>query len=377
LSRPIRLAFVLPHLRPGGAERVVANLLRALDRSRFEPFLFLAREEGAFLDLVPGDVVRVGLGGRRARQLPRRLARALEAHRIDAAYSATAAINLALVASLLWGARRTRRIVSEHTNPASALAEAGHPRLRRLLMRHLYPRADCVAVPTGAIDRELRQVLGRPRLRTRVLPNPVVEAIAARPRPLPLPRPRHRLVSAGRLVAAKGYDILIDAAAALAGRGVEFDLQIHGEGPLEGALRQRIRERGLQDRVALAGYRADLADSLAAADLFVLASRREGFGNVIVEAMAAGLPVLAAASSGPASLIADGRNGFLARPESAPALADAIEGLLTDPARRASVVEEGYRTAARFEVAAATREFEEMVAALLAARPHPRRRSLR
>jgi glycosyltransferase involved in cell wall biosynthesis len=363
VTAPIRLAFVLPHLRPGGAERVVLNLLRALDRTAFTPYLVLARSEGAFLDLVPKDVVRIDLGGRRARQLPRRLAAALEAHRIDAAYSATAAINLALVASRLWGARGTRRIVSEHTTPASALAEAGHARLRRLLMRHLYPRADRVAVPTQAIGEELRQVLSRPRLRTVVLPNPVVEAIAASPARLPRPRPL--LISAGRLVEAKGYDLLVEAAGLLAARGVEFDLHILGEGPLEGALRQRIRDRGLGRQIVLDGYRPDLAAAFAAADLFVLASRREGFGNVIVEAMAAGLPVLAAACSGPASLIAHGSNGFLVEPGSAPALADAIAMLLADAERRCSVVQEGRRTAAGFEVAAATRAFERVTATLV------------
>src|SRR4051812_49209210 len=95
---PVRLAFLLPHFRPGGAERVVLNLLRELDRSAFQPFLFLGRLEGGFLELVPPDVETVELGAR-ARRLPPRISALLEKHRIDAAYSATAAMNLALLAS--------------------------------------------------------------------------------------------------------------------------------------------------------------------------------------------------------------------------------------------------------------------------------------
>lgn len=362
MSEPIRLAFVLPHLRPGGAERVVVNLLRALDRDRFEPFLFLARRQGAFLELVPGDVPVAELGGR-ARRLPRRIARTLETNRIDVTYSATGAVNLALLASRWWGASGTRRIVSEHTMPAAYLGEASHPRLRRMMMRFLYPRADRIAVPAAAIGAELKQVLRRPGLPTVTLPNPVVERILPSGPARPPGRPR--LVSAGRLVEAKGFDLLIDAAALLARRGVDFELVIHGEGPLRGALADRIERAGLAGRVALAGHAGDTLAAFAAADLYVLPSRREGFGNVIVEAMAVGLPVLAAACSGPRGLIEDGRNGFLVEPGDAAALADAIARLLADEARRRSVVEEGRRTARQYEVGAATRAFEHMVLALV------------
>ncbi|MFN3389621.1 MAG: glycosyltransferase [Allosphingosinicella sp.] len=364
----MRIAFLLPHLRPGGAERVVVNYLRALDRARFEPVLLLGRREGAFLDLVPPDVEVVDLGGARARRLPGRLAAELSAKCIDIAYSATDAMNLALLASRWWGARRTRRIVSVHTNPAEHLAEAKRKALRLWAMRRLYPCADLVAAPTEAIARELERLIGR-RLPALVLPNPVVEPGTA-PRDAPGGRPR--IVAAGRLVEAKGHDLLIDAAAGLG--GVEFDLVIHGEGPLRPALERRIAERGLEGRVTLAGHAADLPARLRGADLCVLPSRREGFGNVIVEAMAAGVPVLAAACSGPAGLIEDGRNGFLVPPGDAAALGAAMAALLADPARRASVVEAGRRTARRYEIPAATRLFERAVEALAGKEPranHP------
>jgi glycosyltransferase involved in cell wall biosynthesis len=349
-----RIAFILPHLRPGGAERVVINYLRALDRKRFEPFLFLARREGAFLDLVPQDVIVVDLGGARARRLPGRIAKALEAHRIDAAYSATDAANLALLASRWFGAGRTLRIVSVHTTPSSWLAEAKHPRLRRWLMRRLYSSAGLVAVPAEAVAAELKQ-LGIPSI---MLPNPVIDEVVAVQRPKPGPL---RVVAAGRLVEAKGFDLLIDAAAALAG---DFQLDIYGDGALRDALSRQVAERGLEQRVALPGH-ADPSVIFQGADLCVVPSRREGFGNVVVEAMAAGVPVLAAACPGPAALIVDGRNGFLVEPGSSAALSDAMGALLAHPERRTSVVEAGRRTAAQFEVHAATRRLEEAVKGLV------------
>lgn len=354
----MRIAFLLPHLRPGGAERVVVNYARALDRERFAPVLLLGRKEGAFLDLVPADVEVVDLGGLRARRLPGRLAAELAAREIDVAYAATDAMNLALLASRWLGARDTRRIVSVHTNPAEHLSQAKLRRLRLWAMRRLYPRADLIAVPTEAIAGELESLLGR-RLPTLVLPNPVVEDRPAGARAVRRERPR--IVAAGRLVEAKGHDLLIDAAGRVA---ADFDLLIHGEGPLRAALARRIAERGLEGRVTLAGHAPDLAAVLADADLCVLPSRREGFGNVVVEAMAAGVPVLAAACSGPAGLIEDGRNGFLVAPDDAAALGEAIAALLRDPARRESVVAAGRRTARRYAVPAATARFEAAVAAL-------------
>jgi glycosyltransferase involved in cell wall biosynthesis len=349
----IRLAFVLPHLRPGGAERVVANYLRALDRKRFEPFLFLGRVEGAFLDLVPEDVTVIGLGGTRARRLPRGIARSLAAHRIDAAYSATDAANLALLASRWFGARRTLRIVSFHTTPSSWLAEAKHPRLRRWLMARLYPSAALVAVPTEAIATELKRLVARRPLATAVLPNPVFEeSVSSRPGP---PGGRLRIVAAGRLVEAKGFDLLIDAAAELAARGLHFELAIYGEGPLRDALARRAGKA-----VTLPGH-AEPSTIFSRADLCVVPSRREGFGNVVVEAMAAGVPVLATTCPGPAALIEHGESGFLVEPDSSSALAEAMAALLADPDRRRGVLEAGRRTARQFEVGEATRRFEEAI----------------
>ena len=362
MSEPIRLAFILPHLRPGGAERVVVNYLRALDRSRFAPHLFLAREEGAFLDLVPSDVACVGLGGTRARRLPRRIAAALEEHRIDAAYSATDAVNLALLASHWWGGSEVRRIISVHTTPAHRLAEAKRPWVRKLLMRALYPRAALIAVPAAAIGSDLAGLLGSRRLPLITLPNPVIDsqqnARAGGGAP-------PRIVAAGRLVHAKGFDLLLDAAALLRRRGVQFELVIHGDGPLHKELLETATSLQLGNSVSFAGHEPDAASLYAAADLCVVPSRREGFGNVIIEAMAAGVPVLAAACPGPIGLIEDGGNGFLVGPENSVALADAIAALLTDPHRRRSVIEAGRRTAACFEIHSATRRLEDAVEGLI------------
>jgi glycosyltransferase involved in cell wall biosynthesis len=134
-----------------------------------------------------------------------------------------------------------------------------------------------------------------------------------------------RVVSVGRLVEVKGYDLLVEAVARLVAAGTDVELEIIGVGPNGPALGERIAALGLAERVRLRGSlaRGDLPGVLAAADLFASPSRREGFGVAIVEALATGLPVVATRSGGPEDIVGDG-DGVLVDPGSADALAAGI-----------------------------------------------------
>ncbi|QNE32095.1 glycosyltransferase [Sphingomonas sp. NBWT7] len=354
---PRRIAFLLPHFRTGGAERVVLHWIEALDPARWQPVLLLGRIDGDLLPHVPPHVTVAAIGGGRALRRPVRIARALAAHRIDVAYSATSAMNLALLAA----PTRVARITSEHTPPDAFRRESKWPWLRRAATRLLTRRAAAVAVPTAAIGSAVR---GAP---VALIRNPVL-----RTAPPPLgDKPAHgtHLVAAGRLVPAKGFDTLIDAAALLAAHGQSFTLAIHGDGPLRTTLQAQIEDLHLGDRVTLAGHAARLAPLLADANLMVSSSRREGFGNALIEAMAVGTPVLAARAGGPETFIDDATNGFLVAPNDAPALAEAIAVLLADPARRLSVRAAARDTAARYTVAASVAEFTALLDCVLASTP--------
>lgn len=346
-----RVGFLLPHFRTGGAERVVLHWIEALDRRRWQPVLLLGRVEGDLLAALPIDVPVIAIGGGRALLRPLRIARALAAQRIDVAYSATSAMNLALLAA----PTKVPRVVSEHTPPDAFRREAKWPLFRRAGTRLLTRRAAAVAVPTAAIGDAVR---GAPVV---VVRNPVLRDV-----PPPLgDKPHHgsRIVAAGRLVRAKGFDTLLDAAALLKARGVNFTLAIYGEGPLRDALTAQVGRLGLSEYVRLAGRTDALSAELAAADLVVSSSRREGFGNVLIEAMAVGTPVLATRAGGPETFIDHARNGFLVAAEDPVALADAIAVSLRDAALRLSVREAARRTAAHYTVAASVAEFEALLSA--------------
>ena len=134
-----------------------------------------------------------------------------------------------------------------------------------------------------------------------------------------------RLVSVGRLVPEKGFDVLLDAVHALVAGGVRVIVTLVGSGREEAALRQQVARLGLEQHVRLAGTLSGsgLVEALCNADLFVSSSRREGFGVAILEALATGLPVVATDSGGPADLIGSD-DGVLVPVGDALALAEGI-----------------------------------------------------
>ncbi len=183
------------------------------------------------------------------------------------------------------------------------------------------------------------------RDRAVVIPNPV--------EPLPnaiLPGGRPcSLVAVGRLTPQKGFDLLIAAFAQVAHSHPEWHLTIFGDGAERGVLEQQVADLSLADRICLAGTTKAPCGWRAGADAFVLSSRFEGFPNVLGEAMAAGLPVVAFDCPwGPADLIEDGISGLLVAPEDVNALAAALDRVLGSEWLRASLGGAARRRVLRF-----------------------------
>lgn len=203
-------------------------------------------------------------------------------------------------------------ICCERNNPAQ---QQKHPAWNALLAR-AYRHARLIICQTEAVKRCFPREVGD---RLRVIPNPISAWPTARPPTLP-----RTIVAVGRLTEQKGFDVLIDAFASLAAV-TDWQLQIFGEGPLRGALEAQIKRLELSDKAALMGTSAAPGEWVGNAGLFVLSSRYEGFPNVLGEAMAAGLPVIATdCDFGPAELVAHGRTGLLVPPGDTDALARAM-----------------------------------------------------
>jgi glycosyltransferase involved in cell wall biosynthesis len=180
---------------------------------------------------------------------------------------------------------------------------------------------------------------GWPKERAHYLPNFVcASAVVATPRAsLATPDEAPLVLALGRLHPNKGFDTLL---AALVEVPAAY-LWLAGEGELRDTLARQARLLGLESRLRFLGWRDDTAALLAAADLLVCPSRREPLGNVVIEAWAAGVPVVATASEGPLALLADDETGLLVPIGDAHALAVAIRAVLEDRALAARLAEAG------------------------------------
>jgi glycosyltransferase involved in cell wall biosynthesis len=161
------------------------------------------------------------------------------------------------------------------------------------------------------------------------------------------------VLALSRLHPKKGLDTLLTALATLPAQGADYVLWLAGDGPDAAALRAQAQALGIAERVRFLGWRTDRGALLQAADICVLPSRYEPFGTVMLEAWAAGTPLVAAAAAGPAAFVQDGVNGLLVPIDDAAALAAAFARLRQDAALRQRLSQGGTATyTARFTRAA-------------------------
>jgi glycosyltransferase involved in cell wall biosynthesis len=227
----------------------------------------------------------------------------------------------------------------EHMNIASHL-----PGLTRDIERS-YGRLDALAVLTDEDRADYARMLGAARTRVEQIPNAVPELGGGLASP-----DSQVVVAAGRLTPQKGFDLLIPAFAAVAREHSGWQLRIHGAGPQRAELRRLIAEHEAYENVFLMGPTPRLGEALTEGSIFVLSSRFEGFGMVIVEAMSKGLAVVSFdCPRGPSEIITDGVDGVLVPALDTDALGDAIAGLIEDPERRARLGAAAIETARRYD----------------------------
>lgn len=164
-----------------------------------------------------------------------------------------------------------------------------------------------------------------------------------------LPGERPRVVMIGRLADGKGFDLLVEAAAEM--EREDWSVLLVGDGPIADELSTDIEARGLDDQVFMTGYRDDVPNVLAASDVLVLPSYREGTPRVITEAMASGLPVIATDIAGIPEQVEDGESGYLIPTGDAKALTERLETLLADPDLQSRMGNAGASRSTEFSVA--------------------------
>jgi glycosyltransferase involved in cell wall biosynthesis len=339
VSGRVRIAILIDALITGGAERVAVDVACALDRSRFEPVVLVTRYSGPLERHLTEARIPVVVLDRRRGFSPRKLARAVRLTR------SSDLLHAHKLAGSAWGSiisRAAGRPLVAHEH----IWFGDESRLRRLLYRYVIgPTAKrIVCVSDVVADSVVAD--GAPRDRVVTIPNGV--DVAA-----PLPRERAReLLGIGeddvvvgivaRLRPQKRHEALLEAAAELHSRGLRFGVCIVGDGPRRAELETLAATLGVAELVTFAGEHEEAARLQSAFDVAVMCSSAEGMPLSGLEAMAAGVPLVATAVSALPQLLADGA-GVLVEPDDNVALADAIEQLLADPERARAIGEQGRR----------------------------------
>lgn len=330
----IRVVHIINSMEVGGAQRQVLNLFQAADRARFDLRLICLAEKGAFGEQLEreGFPVRViGKGRRVSLAMLMKLVSVLREWKPDVVHCSVFTANLwGRGAAILAGVP----MVIAHEQSTVSLEKW----YRRLIDRVLSWKTHRILAVSDDLRRRIVEEEEIAPRRVAVLYNAIdcASVQAAEPKaieePLQLPGcPGRRIGIVGRLEYRKDHLTLIRAAARVAQEMPEAAFLLVGDGPERGRLEEEIARLQIDQNVFLLGERADVPRLLHAFDIYVLCSITEGLSLSILEAMAAGLPIVATRVGGNPELLDEGRAGLLVPSGDPEALAQAILRLLREP----------------------------------------------
>jgi glycosyltransferase involved in cell wall biosynthesis len=372
-----RLALLVSSLSGGGAERVMLLLANGLVERGYAVDLVLARAVGPYRSEVDDRIRVVDLGARRNILSLWPLVRYLRRERPAAMLSALHDMNCIAVWARALSRVECRLVLSTHNTLSQSVRYASQRRskLMPLLARYTYPHADAVVAVSAGVADDLASTIGLARDAISVIFNPVVTAGLIEKSQEMVEHPWFAtgqppvILAAGRFVPQKDFPTLLKAFQSLRQKRLAR-LVILGEGEGRAELERIAKELGIQQDVDLPGFVANPYAYMRNAKVFVLSSAWEGFGNVLVEAMACGAPVVSTdCPSGPAEILENGRWGRLVPVREPSALAMAISDVLADANRQRGVA----GRAAEFSVERAIERYLRLlVPAVGSAKGHPR-----
>lgn len=333
----LSVLFAIQALDRGGPDRVLFELLRRMDRRRFSLSVAVSSGSGHYLSRLPEDVSVHVLPSERnlyTRYPIFHLARLVRRLRPDIVFATSRMTVTAGLAQISFP-HHTALImrVANHVSAKFSELRRQAPIKHRLsfgLQMAVLSRASHIVCQSNDMAEDLSR-LGL-KVPITVIGNPIdIQEMGKQASPSNTLPGSPALLSAGRLMPQKGFDILLDAFAALRHRYPGAVLSIAGDGPERARLEARCQCLGLCDTVRFLGFVKMLYPLMASADLFVLASRYEGFPNVVLEALACGTPVVATdCPGGTRDMVCAGLTGWLAKAEDPEAFASALLKALED-----------------------------------------------
>ncbi len=366
LMTPQKILLVIPSLAGGGAERVLLLLTQYLDRSKFIPVIVLFQGTNAYEGEIPPDVKVICLN-KKSRydffRLIRSLARIIQDEEPALIHSFLLYANYLSVMAQRHSRRDVPVLLNQQINMTLVMENCNSPWYIRLLARRYYPKATGIICASSGVKEDLVTNFRIPEEKCKVIYNPcdivrVTDLAQETVDHIWLQQEIPVLCACGRLTAQKNFPLLLRAIK-LGLKEQSLRLIIIGEGEDRSEIEAYAAALGVAPYVSFLGFQSNPFKYFAKAAAFIVSSSFEGFGIVIVEAMACGVPVISTrCPSGPDEIISDGVNGLLVPCHDESAMAAAILRLFRDEPLRRRLAEAGRRRAQDFDIGGAVQEYE-------------------
>jgi glycosyltransferase involved in cell wall biosynthesis/GT2 family glycosyltransferase len=376
-DKKIKITFFIENLDGGGAERVTVNLLKNLNKNIYETSLILLEKRGFFLKDVP-EYVKIGsIGSKSLLKNLFFLINYFKQQKPDIFISESPILNILSIFAKIISREKHKVIIIEH-NVFSLSAENVSKFLKRLVAKFLFPflikifyrYAEAIVCVSNGVADDVIKITGL-KNKIEVIYNPIVSQeiydLSSQHvnHPWFLDKKEPIIIAVGRLFKVKDYPTLISAFSIMRKKR-RAKLLILGKGAELDKLKRLVTSLGISSDVDFLGFQENPYKFMSKADVFVLSSMHEGFGNVIVEAMVCGVPVVSTdCKSGPNEIIENGKSGLLVPPRDPDALADAILKILSNQVLSEKLSSNGRLRANNFSILESVSKYENIFNNLL------------
>lgn len=371
LVKKTKVLFFIYEMGAGGAARTMLNILNHIDKSKFEPILVTLNYDGSYEKYLDSDVTFIKLDAKRLRSAIFPLAKVIRQKKVDIVFSTIPTYNTVAILARLLSFTKAKSIVRE----AAFLGGNTLENIKLIVYGLLYRMSSKVIALSRGVKANLVDRYKIKPKHIEVIYNPVdINSIQQRAKRGKIAE-EHQfifssnkkvIITAGRLVAEKDQHTLLTAFAKVT-KGIDSHLVILGEGELESTLKERAKQLGIEKDVHFIGFLQNPYVYFKRADLFALSSKNEGFGHVLVEALATGTPIVSTnCKPGAEEVLEHGEFGKICEVGNADEMAKKIKNVLTlDETERNLMIEKGLRRANDFDAPIIVKQYENIFTQVL------------
>lgn len=364
-----KILIYMFNLAGGGAERTIVNLINNINKEIFEVILIIgSNQNNDYINLVDNRIKIIYLNSDRRKKNILKISKIIRYEKPDILFSTLNINNITIILAKILSLKRVPIVVRETNNRTAA---GGVSLINRIITYILYNyfSSNIISLSNG-VKEDLVKSFKIKNKKIKVIYNPVdLDKIykLKNEEILDLKKEENEklIISVGRLAEQKDYFTLLKAFK-IVEKNLKSKLLILGKGPQEQLLKDKCYELNIEEKVVFMGFNDNPYKYMKNSDVFVLSSKWEGFGHVIVEAMATGIPVISTdCKSGPAEIINNNKYGILVPVGDYKKMANEIQNILTNNELAQKYIEKGNYRKEKFNVSSIVKEYEKIFLSLI------------